>query len=612
MSKRYDSWEQARVDFKPGRTTYKTTCPECSNDRKHQRDKCLSVNTAEKIFNCHHCGYAGVIIEPDTMYTPKHYTKPEVKQLPISNLAKEFFAGRGIEERTLEYFKITESREFMYAKGDFKEGEVPCINFSYHEAGELVNIKYRASGKRFKMVSGAKLIFYNLDAIAQATDAIICEGEIDCMTLYQCNFFNAVSVPNGASKGSQRLEYLDNCISYFENKKKIIIATDGDEAGQMLCDELIRRLGRDRCYTVTYPEGCKDANEVLLKHGEKAVKEMIRKAEPVPLEGVFTSDDIVERVMDIYRNGFPKGDKIGYNQGNGLSSDTPFDTLLSFRKGELTTVTGIPNSGKSNFVDQIMVRLAARHGWRFGVFSPEQQPTELHVGSLIEKYVGEGMYGKAQMNQAKLNAGLNFVNDHFFFMKQAEIDTTIDGIIAKAKELVIRKGIHGLLIDPYNYIEHKIPHGYSETQYISELLTKLKNFCQAYCVHTFLIAHPTKIQKDKKTGNYEVPTLYNIAGSSHFYNKTDNGFTVYRDFATNIVTVHVQKIRFKFIGQLGVCDFKYDRPTGRYALLEYPFEIELREPQQVAIQMPTPRPALTYERNLTDFHKLEIGGEPPF
>lgn len=591
MSKVFKSWEESGIDYNPRRTgEQKTLCPECSHTRKNKSEKCLSVNISKGVANCHNCGY-GVLVAPDDKpYTPvKNYTKPEVYTGSLSERARAFFDGRGIEERTLEYFKISEE----------KRG----ISFPYYQTiqgvKELVNVKFRAPGKKFSLVGGAKLIFFNLDSIKDNTEAIITEGEMDCMSLYQCDFFNAVSVPNGASKGSQKLEYLDNCIDYFEGKTKIILAVDNDEAGLSLQNELIRRLGHERCYTITYPEGCKDANEVLMRHGKQAVKEMIRGAQAVPLQGVFTSNDIIESVMDIYRHGFPKGDRVGYSL---------FDNLLSFLPGQLTTITGIPGSGKSNFIDQLLVRMGARLDRRFGIFSPEQQPTEFHVANLIQKYVGEGMFGRGQMNETKLKRALEFVNDHFYFLKQSEVDTTIDGILAKAVELVARHGINYFLIDPYNYIEHKVPHGYSETQYICELLNKIKNFCRAYQVHVFLIAHPTKIQKDKKTGKYEVPTMYSIAGSAHFYNITDNGITVYRDFETNLVSAYVQKVRFSFAGRIGYCDFTYDVPTGRYAQEGDKYESELREGGQVALPVPEPP---REKGELTDFKYMALG-EPQF
>lgn len=565
-STRYESWEHAGIDLNE-LVRNKGTCPQCSQYRKKKKLRCLHVYPEQMAWHCFHCGWHGYIPNPKyrEMQIEKKYTLPQFDPLPLSQRTIDWFSSRGIEERVLRYFKVSEVREWMYGATtaidgkeiEIKAGETTCIAFPYRDDSTVVNVKYRATGKRFKMAKDAKLILYNLNAIKNSDTAIICEGEIDAMTFYQCDCYHVVSVPNGANKfaTNQNLEYLDNCIDHFENKKKIYIATDGDEAGQVLRDELVRRLGKDRCYIVEYPEGCKDANEVFLRHGTDAVRSLITSANLMPLEGIFEAKDIEDNVLTIYRSGYPKGDAIGMDG---------FDELLTFRPGELTTVTGIPSSGKSNFVDQIMIKLAARHGWKFGIFSPEQQPTEFHVANLCQKYVGESIDGRDRMNELKLKKAVEFVNNHFFFMKLDEMDLTIDGILGKAKELVARKGINGLLIDPYNYIEHKIPPGYSETQYVSELLTKIKNFKQVYQVHTFLIAHPTKIPRDKQTGKYEVPTLYHIAGSAHFYNKTDNGFTVYRDFETNLVTVYVQKVRFRWIGKIGHANFIYHVPTGRY------------------------------------------------
>jgi twinkle protein len=95
---------------------------------------------------------------------------------------------------------------------------------------------------------------------------------MDCLSLHEAGIHNSVSVPNGASMGNQKLEYLDNCWEAFEGAKRIVLAVDSDAAGLSLREELARRLGKERCYTVSYPDGCKDANDVLLKHGKEAVQ----------------------------------------------------------------------------------------------------------------------------------------------------------------------------------------------------------------------------------------------------------------------------------------------------------------------------------------------------
>ena len=70
---------------------------------------------------------------------------------------------------------------------------------------------------------------------------------MDVLALHEAGITNAISVPNGATLNTNNLDYLDNCIDYFEDKKKIIIAVDNDPPGIALQQELIRRLGAEVC-----------------------------------------------------------------------------------------------------------------------------------------------------------------------------------------------------------------------------------------------------------------------------------------------------------------------------------------------------------------------------
>jgi len=552
----FRTWAESGIDTGNRSTgNIKTTCPKCSESRKNKRDKSLSVDLGKRVWNCHNCGWSGGIMDENKNF--KTYTRPEQRTSQVGPKLESWFASRCISLETLEYFKITESVEYVPQANEKRN----CINFNYYRNKELVNIKFRDGKKNFFGVAKAELIFYNLDAIKGQDECLICEGEIDCMSWYEAGFYRAVSVPNGASKGNAKLEYLDNCWPYFEHMKKVIIATDGDEAGLMLREELARRIGKDVCSFVEYPEGCKDANDVLKKYGKERLNEIGRSAKQYPLEGIQTLEDVNDEFENIYNNGFPKGDGIGYPK---------LDKLITYRRGEFTTVTGIPGSGKSNFIDQISVRLAARHGWKISYFSPESAPVQLHAISLAQKYVGVTFAGKRKMSVEQKDAAKRFINENFSFIKFSEIDLTIDGILNKARELVLRKGIDGLVIDPFNYIEFNMSPGETETQYISKVLTKIKNFCERNDVHIWLVAHPTKIAKDKKTGLYEVPNLYSISGSANFFNKTYNGFTVYRNYDTGIVDIHVQKVKFFFMGEIGMSSFVYDKEgaTGRYAEIE--------------------------------------------
>lgn len=555
-------WQDVGIEIKASwHGNVKTHCPQCRDTRKNKNDKSLSVNLDEKVWNCHHCGWTGRLIEKKQ----KEYFRPLDAELHLSQKAQEYLKNRGFSTFTIQRFKIGESPEFMPQKGK----EMNCINFKYYRKDVLVNVKFRDGEKNFKMVKDAELILFNLDCLDGADECVITEGEFDAMAVYEAGYHEVLSVPNGASKGNQKMEYLDNCYEFFGKVKKVIIASDSDEPGVNLRNELARRLGRHRCFYVQYPEGCKDFNDVLLSHGKAKVIECITNAQAFPVDGIFRVENIEDELDYYYQHGFTGGEKIGYDE---------FDRIFSFRPGEMTTVTGIPGSGKSAFLDQVLVRLANRHGWKHAICSPENQPVTLHVSKIASCFIGMPFYRAnptSRMTEAQWNYAKYFVNEHYWFYNISEVDLTIDGVLEKAAELVMRFGINCLVIDPWNTLDHNIPAGMNETQFISKALTKIGNFAKSYSIHIFVVAHPTKINKDRATGKFEIPNLYSISGSAHFFNKTDNGITVYRDFETNLITVYVQKVRFFFVGKIGYACFNYEVETGRYAEEGRSFETEL-------------------------------------
>jgi twinkle protein len=388
--------------------------------------------------------------------------------------------------------------------------------------------------------------------------------------LQQDRLMFACSVPNGASTGNQNLTYLDNSIDEFENKDKIYLALDNDGPGIKLRDELSRRIGKDRIWLVTFPDDCKDANDVLLKHGSEELVRCIDSAKPYPLEGVSKASDSRKEIHDLYNYGMPQGDTIGYNN---------FDKLMSWRPSEFTLVTGVPGHGKSSFVDQVVVELAKK-GWKFGVFSAEKQPIKVHVAELIEKYAGK-KFGKGavtNLQPEELDPAIDFINKHFFFINLKDNDLTVEGILNKGKELVKKMGINCLIIDNWAFVEHKIERGMNEHQYTGLQLSKIKIFKEAYDCGVMLVAHPQKLKKEN--GKVEVASGYSVSGSSHFFNKVDNGITVYRDFERELVEVHVWKVRWRFTGKTGMQEFKYDLDTTCYS------EYENGETQEINSQFP--------------------------
>ena len=245
--------------FEPGnKGEERHLCPECSHNRKKKTDKCLAWTNKEKRGYCHNCQTSFFEYSP---HEPKQFIIPEWKNLTdLSDKAVKYFESRMISQYTLIKAKVYSDTEFM---PQFN-ANVQVICFPYFYNDKLINIKFRGPKKSFKVVSGAELIFWNLDCLNNFNEVIIAEGEIDALTFIQAGFDNVLSVPNGANK---KLEYLDSCIDLFKPIEKIFIASDQDTKGIDLRDELIRRLGPDRCYVVSFKD-CKDANEYLQKYGD--------------------------------------------------------------------------------------------------------------------------------------------------------------------------------------------------------------------------------------------------------------------------------------------------------------------------------------------------------
>lgn len=556
------NWEKYGIKAPTGHSgNRKVFCPQCHEQRHDKRDKSLSVNLETGEFNCHYCGFSGCAAEKEPWEREDRpwrnaapirrekpvYKKPAPRQVSqtMSEKALKWFSGRGISEKTLLAMKVTEGLEWMPQKN----GKANTVQFNYYHNGELVNTKFRTGDKCFKLCSGAELLPYGIDNIKGKKECIITEGEMDALSFYECGRTDVVSVPNGANSN---LDYLDDYIEeYFDDKETIYIASDTDTKGVVLKEELLRRFGAERCRVLEYGEGCKDANEHLMKYGQHSLLDCLKNAPEIKLEGIFTVSDFEESLDALFEHGMKKGVTIGHDN---------FDRLCSFETKRLCIVTGIPGSGKSEFIDEIAERLNMRYGWRFAYFSPENAPLAYHASKLIEKFTGKH-FGKETLTFGEYKQVKQHLETDFFFIAPKQ-DYRVDTILERAKFLVRRKGIKALVIDPYNRLEDE-SEGQNETKYVSKLLDKLTNFAQMNDVLIILMAHPTKMQKNKE-GELEIPTLYDISGSANFYNKADFGIVVHRNRLENTVEVYVKKVKFRHLGECGTALFKYNLNNGRY------------------------------------------------
>ena len=393
-------------------------CPLCSSDRKEKNKKtsCASYDWERGLGTCHNC---------DTSFqlhtykrkgdSERIYIRPEpIEITQPGTRVEEWFKTRGISANTLNDLKVTEGPEYMPQTNKSEN----VIKFNYFMGENLINVKYRDGRKNFKLYKGAEKVFYNINSVVGYEYCIIVEGEMDVLALHEAGIHNVISVPNGATLNNNNLDYLDNCIDYLEDKEKIILAVDSDAAGQALQKELIRRLGAETCYLATFDD-CKDANEYLIKYGKENLCDRIVKSKPVPLENVTTFRDIEDEITDFVRNGFKKGFQVGLEN---------FDNIFSTYTGQFITVTGIPSSGKSDFVDQMVVGYNKNYGWKTAFASPENAPTYLHAHKLMRKTWG-GMPSKNDIGTEKWNTIADHCNDNYFHIDMERY--TLESVLQK-------------------------------------------------------------------------------------------------------------------------------------------------------------------------------------
>ena len=392
-------------------------CPVCSKNRKksHVKSMGISVEDNRVVYQRFHCGISGAIRKDRFMHQVKALTQNVVPIDPPSEVKPEivekFLRSRGIDPELVQDFPLVGGKKWFGELGK----EVDAIGFLYGDPKAPQAIKWRACFEKAFTQQGAARSFFGLNNLPKdITDLVICEGEMDVLALAAAGI-PAIGCPNGAPqkisdrkvdpKEDGKYSFVWDSRELIESVQRVVFIPDQDEPGQALVEELARRIGRAKCWTVTLPE--KDANETLQKHGAEALREAFTAAKPLPLEGVYTPADFEAQIMALYEDGVVKG------ASTGLSTLDPLYTVLP---GQLSVFTGLPGSGKSELIDQICVNIALQKGWRFAIASFENPP-HMHIAKLAEKVVGKPFFGDNRMSSDERDYALAFLNEHFVFLQ---------------------------------------------------------------------------------------------------------------------------------------------------------------------------------------------------
>ena len=563
-------------DAKPvaGKNEIRTFCPHCHANRKvqHQKEHELWVSLDTGNCVCHNCGVkwrmdtrefqerkaklekkASVLAKKPTNYkrpvTPASFDVPKDEKI-----IKYLTETRGWPMDIIQKMKVTEAYVVMPQVNAMRH----CIVFNYLHNSILINRKYRDSEKHFMMEKGAELIPYNIDSALARDYVIVTEGEPDAISMMVAGYDSVVSVPSGANSNTSWIDRFYDL--YFADKQRVYIATDMDAPGMKAAEELTRRFGPEVCYRVMFSDDCKDANDELVKHGAESLRKRVEEAKPMPLKDVKTMDDLGDMLDMLYEKGPKPGAITGWEN---------LDKVVKFQTGQLAIVTGRTNDGKSEWVDELTLRLALRQQWKICYWTPENTLLD-HNRKLIEKLTGRSFIrrGSTQGVQPDQYAiSKQWIGDNVSWIDLPFDQLSLDNILSRARTLVRKYGIHLLVLDPFNFIEKENNAQRSENAWDSHVIGAIRSFAIENDVMVILVAHPRKVEM-QVDGRRRRITIEDISGTADFGNKADYCFCVDRDDEHKVVTVSVDKVRNKLLGTRGQAFFVYQMASGRYVPCE--------------------------------------------
>lgn len=509
----------------------KVRCPRCMerDASKYSKRKDLSIDYSNGYYKCHSssCDFKGSVAHKAER---KVYNRPKFEnKTNLPPKVAKWFDGRGIGPQVLKDVKIESDRR--------------GICFNYFRGDQLVNRKFRKVGeKRFGQEADTEHILYNLNSVKGKEKVIITEGEMDALSYLQAGLdkkgYGVVSLDQGAGNEDSdltgKLLCLTNSADEIRHVKEWYISMDDDGPGKWTEKGLISRFGAAKCKVINLPDGCKDANDVLVNLPQdmaarvQTLVQCVENASDVPVPGIYTLDDDMMHELDYeYEHGVEKGKTTGF---------THIDEQFTWYPGDLTLLTGIPNDGKSQFAKELMVTSAVLHNFKWSCFAPEDMPPRFFMKELACTYMGKWAdKGRPnQMTKEEYILSLEYIRNHFFII-YPEFDVKEGGYTLPDNKwlndqcsfLKMKYGVDAYLKDPWNKIYHDFG-GMREDQYLGREISKEKMYALSGEFNACLyVAHPSKMRKDKD-GKYPEPDVYDLSGGAMFNNMFDNIGVVYR------------------------------------------------------------------------------------
>ncbi|KFG67142.1 DnaB-like helicase C-terminal domain-containing protein [Microvirga sp. BSC39] len=469
---------------------------------------------------------------------------------------------RGISQATLERLDVGSATVFFPELN----GQSEALVFAYRTGDEVVNWKAAAFPvKAFTSKKGGRLQFWNIERAAGSETIYGTEGEIDAASLVEAGIpvEQVISVPNGARSRPadaptelRGYAYVEEALrSGLGRVKRFVWCGDNDGVGLGLRTDMVQLFGPARCHYVEWPEGCKDANDVLRRHGAAALHEMVtNRALPWPIEGVYRLSEVPELPpLTLWHPGFPE-----------------WESKVHLAPRTLSVVTGHPGHGKTTLFMQIWYQICRDYGLSAAIASFETRAKPHHRRTLRQLHAGKL---EGNLSDREVRAADAWINDHFLWLLHPEQRPSLEWFLDMAEVAVVRHGARIIQVDPWNRLEATRERNETETEYIGRCLRTLHAFAHDMNCHLQVLAHPAKMDASRKG---KAPELEDISGSKNWDNMVDQGFVVHRpkfideNGRNTEAEFYQRKSRFEELGYPCKLKMTFDLQSGRYRSADYP------------------------------------------